>query len=362
MPVYRDKERGTWYYSFKRSINNKIVSKMKRGFATKTEATYAELKEIEELKNPRAKNDKLTLGDLFTLYKEYQSSKVKSSTINIYNRIYRSHVEPYFGSYFALSITGEDLFKWKRIIVSKGYNQDFTNSIISLLKKIIELGIKKDIIRDKTLIDELESVKIRRIENNERSVWTFDEISKFLNSFIKSNETEYKYWLYFYAYANSGMRPNEFRCLQVKDIQGDYLVVNKTINSKDGNKDIILPPKNPNSNRKVLMPHDIIVLLQEYVKGYDPNDFIFGKEKAFRETTLDRYLKSHAKAAGLDPIVLYGFRHSHATNLIKSGVPIKVVSKRLGHANASTTMNVYWHLFSDDENQVLDILNNKSVK
>ena len=53
---------------------------------------------------------------------------------------------------------------------------------------------------------------------------------------------------------------------------------------------------------------------------------------------------------------MYGFRHSHATNLIKSGVPIKVVSKRLGHSNASTTMNVYWHLFNDDENQVLDIL------
>lgn len=155
------------------------------------------------------------------------------------------------------------------------------------------------------------------------------------------------------------MRPNEFRALQVKDIQNDYLIVNKTMSSKVGIGDLLLPPKNTNSNRKVLMPHDIIELLREYTKDYNPDDFIFGKEKAFRETNLKRMLIKHYEAAGLHPIVMYGFRHSHATNLIRAGVPIKVVSKRLGHANASTTMNVYWHLFKDDESQVLDILNKK---
>ena len=104
------------------------------------------------------------------------------------------------------------------------------------------------------------------------------------------------------------------------------------------------------------MPHNIIELLKDYTKDYAPDDFIFGKDKAFRETNLKRMLIKHYKAAGLNPIVMYGFRHSHATNLIKSGVPIKVVSKRLGHSNASTTMNVYWHLFNEDEKQVLNIL------
>ena len=107
------------------------------------------------------------------------------------------------------------------------------------------------------------------------------------------------------------------------------------------------------------MPHEIIELLVEYTKEDQPDDFIFGKKKAFSETSLIRYLNVHAKVAGLEPIVLYGFRHSHATNLIKAGVPIKIVSKRLGHKNASTTMNVYWHLFTDDEQQVLEALKSK---
>ena len=359
MPVYKDKKRNTWYFSFKRVLNKKIVSRTKRGFASKAEATYAELKELEEIKNPRAKIEKLTLGDLFSLFKEYQEHKVKSSTINIYDRIYKCHIEPYFSSYFVLSLNSEDLFTWKKQIVSKGFNQRYTNMVIGLMRSLIDLALKKEIIFDNNLLNELESVKIQRIENNERAVWSFDEINKFLSTFVKTESKEYTYWLYFYAYSNSGMRPNEFRALQVKDIQDDYLVVNKTINSKDNKKDIFLTPKNVNSNRKVLMPHNIIELLREHTKGYKPNDFIFGKDRAFRETNLKRELIKHYEAAELHPIVMYGFRHSHATNLIKSGVPIKVVSKRLGHSNASTTMNVYWHLFSDDENQILDVLEKK---
>ena len=357
MSVCKDKVRGTYYYSFKRVVDGKIISKTKRGFSTKQEATYAELKALDEL-NKNNSYDNLKFKDLFDLFKEYQSSKVKSSTISIYNRIYRSHIEPYFADFYCFSINDKDLFKWKKTIINKGFNQRFTNSIIGLMRKLIELGVKKQVFKKPdSLLDELDSVKIQRIENNERAVWSFDEIKKFLDSFDK--DTEYTYWLYFYTFSNTGMRPNEFRALQVKDIQGDYLVVNKTINSKDGNKDILLPPKNPNSNRKVLMPHEIIEVLTEYTKDYKPDHFIFGKEKALRETTLNRYLEKHIKLADLHPIVLYGFRHSHATNLIKANVPIKVVSKRLGHANASTTMNVYWHLFKDDENQVLDILKTK---
>lgn len=359
MPVYKDKERGTYYFSFKRVINGKKYSRTGRGYESKTSATVAELKALEELNNPKTKVNKLTFEALFELYKSYQGTKVKSSTINIYNRLYKCHIEPFFASTMVFSINDRDLFLWKQKIVNKGFNQSFTNSILGLMRKLIDLAIKKEIITNKDLLNELDSVKITKIENHERSVWTLEEIDKFLNTFILSDEKEYLYYLYFLGLANSGMRPNEYRALKVSDIQDDFLIVNKTINSKDDFHDILLPPKNPNSNRKVLMPHYIIELLKEHTKDYKPNDFIFGKDRALRETNIKRYLNKHIKISELHPIVLYGFRHSHATNLIKAGVSIKVVSKRLGHATTSTTMNVYWHLFKDDEKAVLGVLNSQ---
>jgi integrase len=43
-------------------------------------------------------------------------------------------------------------------------------------------------------------------------------------------------------------------------------------------------------------------------------------------------------------ISLHDLRHTHATLLLKAGVPVKVVSERLGHASAAFTMSVYQHV------------------
>ncbi|HEY2763976.1 MAG TPA: tyrosine-type recombinase/integrase [Pseudonocardiaceae bacterium] len=42
-------------------------------------------------------------------------------------------------------------------------------------------------------------------------------------------------------------------------------------------------------------------------------------------------------------------RHSHATALLLSGVPVHVVSRRLGHSDVQTTLNTYAHVTEDAE-------------
>lgn len=37
-------------------------------------------------------------------------------------------------------------------------------------------------------------------------------------------------------------------------------------------------------------------------------------------------------------------RHTHATLLLREGVPVRVVSERLGHASPGFTLNVYQHV------------------
>jgi integrase len=47
-------------------------------------------------------------------------------------------------------------------------------------------------------------------------------------------------------------------------------------------------------------------------------------------------------------------RHTHATELGRLGVPIEVISRRLTHANISTTMSTYIHLGVEDQRQALE--------
>jgi integrase len=42
-------------------------------------------------------------------------------------------------------------------------------------------------------------------------------------------------------------------------------------------------------------------------------------------------------------------RHSHATALLLSGVPVHVVSRRLGHSDVQTTLSIYAHVTQDAE-------------
>ncbi len=49
-------------------------------------------------------------------------------------------------------------------------------------------------------------------------------------------------------------------------------------------------------------------------------------------------------AAGLPRIRLHDVRHSYATAALAAGVPAKVVSERLGHANIAITMDTYSHV------------------
>ena len=43
-------------------------------------------------------------------------------------------------------------------------------------------------------------------------------------------------------------------------------------------------------------------------------------------------------------IRLHDLRHTHASLLLGAGVPVKVVSERLGHASATVTLNTYQHV------------------
>lgn len=54
------------------------------------------------------------------------------------------------------------------------------------------------------------------------------------------------------------------------------------------------------------------------------------------------------RKAGLKEFTLHSLRHSHASVLLGQGVPLPVVSERLGHADSNITLRVYSHALPAD--------------
>ena len=78
-------------------------------------------------------------------------------------------------------------------------------------------------------------------------------------------------------------------------------------------------------------------------ESFDPGDddaFVFARPDGapLHPHLLSDAFKKLVKRSGLPRIRLHDLRHTHATLLLKSGAPIKVVSERLGHSTPGFTM------------------------
>lgn len=55
------------------------------------------------------------------------------------------------------------------------------------------------------------------------------------------------------------------------------------------------------------------------------------------------------KRCNITKIKFHDLRHTHASLLAKSGTPIEVVSKRLGHSNIGVTMDYYISVYQSED-------------
>lgn len=102
-----------------------------------------------------------------------------------------------------------------------------------------------------------------------------------------------------------------------------------------------------NSNRSVYFTEPLKGNLAKLMEGRGSEDYVFrnSQEKPIQVTDFSNDLKKRAKKAGITKRVFpHNFRHSYATHMLESGVPITEVATLLGHKDIQTTYDNYMHL------------------
>ena len=104
--------------------------------------------------------------------------------------------------------------------------------------------------------------------------------------------------------------------------------------------------KTENSVRLVSIPQAAVeLLIQEHDKHPD-NPYLFPSPLAGEMYHPDSVVNLHKKIlkdAGLGHLRFHDLRHTYASLMIADGTPLVVVSRQLGHAQTSTTANIYAH-------------------
>lgn len=134
----------------------------------------------------------------------------------------------------------------------------------------------------------------------------------------------------------TGLRVGELLAITPEDIdiENKTLSVNKTKHASG----IFTSPKTLSSIRTIEINDDTLKILMRYISA---SETVFDTNSATISYNLKKVnLSTHM------------FRHTHVALLVEAGVPIKVISERLGHANVDTTLSIYTHV---TENMKLDL-------
>lgn len=134
-------------------------------------------------------------------------------------------------------------------------------------------------------------------------------------------------------------------------------------------------PKTERSRRYVTLPVETMKLLREYRAWqagerlrlgayYHDQGFVFAQDngKPMHPDSVTDWLKKFSRRHGLPHINAHAFRHTMASMLYFNGVDSVSISKRLGHAQVSTTANIYAHVMEEADQRNADILSSIFLK
>jgi integrase len=181
-----------------------------------------------------------------------------------------------------------------------------------------------------------------KYETQEFQIWSAPEIVRFLQ-FAQRGD----YYPLFYTALTTGMRPGELIALHWEDVDGDKLFVRRTVSVVNNKPVLKQHTKTKHGKRVLTIPDDTAELLESRRALSDEGPLVFPSRKGnfLGHGNLLRSLELYARKAEITVIRTHDLRHTYASMRIADGVDIMTLSRDLGHANPSFTLNRYGHIF-----------------
>ena len=345
-----------------KKVKTKVTGRTQK--EVKQKATQEKI-DFQKVGSTRQKASTITVyQDLANLWWESYKNTVKPNTQLSMRKLLDNHILPIFGAYKLDKLTTpliQSIINKLADKTNRGEKGAFLHydMIHALNKRILQYGVTMQAIpsnpaRDVVLPRNTQKAKRQKVKHFDN-----EELKKFLGYIGSLDLNRYRYYyevtLYKFLLA-TGCRINEALALSWSDIDLDNAVVHitKTLNYKQETNS----PKSKASYRDIDIDLATIDMLKQYKLRQTKEAWKIGKRESVvfsdfiheypSSSNLKRRLLTHFKRADVPNIGFHGFRHTHASLLLISGIPYKELQHRLGHSNLSMTMDIYSHLSKDN--------------
>jgi len=313
-------------------VNHKYERHVKKGFATEEEAWeyYWRKKREMMVGDPGAKPSDITMAEMAERWIEFKRPRVKYSTLSDYKNQLDLRILPKFGKRKVNTITPMEIQKYLDSLPSPR----LANKTRFVFGSIYKLAIRWRLAQ----MDPTRAVAGFKIEKKEARVLNMDELRKILYHLDDRWATQ------IILSVATGMRAGEANALTWGDVAPTFIVVNKSF--RQGRLD---SPKTFKSKRQVAISPAIWEMLKRHkeAQGNPPdNALVFPKENGGYLESWHVYtqLNRAAEKAGVGKVRVHDLRHTYTTWMVEGRRDLKLIQDQLGHADISTTMDIYTHV------------------
>lgn len=287
-----------------------------------------------------------TLADYLKIWlADYAKLNVTGKTYERYERIVDQNIVPHLGHLKLGEIKPLQIQSFYSMLLREGRQNGGGLSPLTvqhvhrLLRKALHQAVRWEIL-DRNPADGADSPRVPR---KEMHALDRDGLSRLLTALQGT-----KLYLPVLLAATTGMRRGEIMALRWSDVDLDagMLRVARSLQQTRAGLEF-KEPKSLRGRRNIKLANATIDALKarrtELDTGADglvvcrPNGTPWPPDQLSAEF----HRAAHAKGF---TIRFHDLRHTHASNLLRDGVPVNVVSQRLGHAEPAITLNVYSHV------------------
>lgn len=340
--IYEDKARKLWVGQILKGVGEDGKPKRKKLYAK----SKAEL--LQKMNEERGKGftavDRITVAQWLTQWTtDILPGRIDGDTLRDYKDHCTKRINPLIGHVQLEKLHPSHV---DRLYRDWHKSETVSTSQASKAATVLTMALK-DAARHRLIgTNPAREIRKPKHKRQEMKCWTSAEVKRFLHA----NRSDPYYALYDLA-LNSGMRKGELFGLQWGDInfEDGFVTVSRSLKYRGG-EFVLKEPKTARSKRRIDLPPATLKSLSEHLKkqmasGLAAKPVFCGPRGAFqRPSNFDRrHFYKAIQRAGVQPIRFHDMRHTHASNLLADGAPVKDVSERLGHTSIVITIDYYGH-------------------
>lgn len=292
--------------------------------------------EKEILQKIAAYKEKEETGPLFKdVAEQWHIQYEKDVEYNTYYKslVYYNRAVDHFGGMYIKDISPQDVNKFYTQLALQGYARKTVANQKTILGNIFRYAIVNSYIADNPLT----FVTLpKNLKQNKRELPSDEDIQKVKDSV----QGEFGLLPFFLMY--TGCRKSEALALQFKDIDYDRkkIKITKAVFYMN-NQPKIKQPKTENGIREIPLLDKLIPNLPQG----KPDDYIFSLDgtQPYSQSWFQRHWAKYQEQTGVTATP-HQLRHAYATMLYEAGIDEKLAQELMGHADISTTKNIYTHI------------------